>query len=160
MKNVSSYLLAMFIIMFWIFRVIVAYKTGMEETFGGFIAFNNNIEIMLLFIALISFTFIVRRKIIGAIVYLISYGYYFGGYFITNVIPLLIEGEKMEMIAIQNAIVCCIALIIAICTFFDILFEKIKKNKYTDSKTDWFFNNKDSDRVKDERADENHYKFY
>ena len=160
MKNLSSYLLAMFMVMFWIFRIIVAYKAGLEESLGGFVAFNTNIEIILLFVTLISFTFIIRRKMIGAIIYLISYGYYFGGYIVSNVIPLLMDGTSLGMDVVQNTAVCLIALIIAICTFFDITIEKMKKNKYTDSKTDWFFNNKDTDRKKEEGADENHYKFY
>ena len=160
MKNLSSYLLAMFMIMFWGFRIIVAVKAGNDETFAGFMAFNLNIEIILLFITLICFTFFVRRKIIGAIVYLISYGYYFGGYLITSVIPLLMEGTTLSIDILQNTMVAFIGIIIALCTFFDILFEKVKRNKYSDSKTDWFFNNKDTDRKNDERADENHYKFY
>lgn len=160
MKNLSSYILVMFMIMFWVFRILVAYKAGLEESFAGFIAFNNNIEIILLFITLISFTFIVRRKMIGAIAYLVSYGYYFGGYIISNIVPLLTEGTSLGMDVIQNTTICIMALLLAICTFFDIAFEKMKKNKYTDSKTDWFFNNKDTDREKDQRADENHYKFY
>lgn len=160
MKNLSSYLLAMFMIMFWGFRILVALKAGNEESFGGFIAFNTNIEIILLFITLICFTFIVRRKMIGAIIYLVSYGYYFGGYIISSVIPLLMEGTTLGIDVLQNTMVALIGIIIAVCTFFDILYEKVKRNKYSDSKTDWFFNNKDTDRKKDERADENHYKFY
>lgn len=160
MKNLSSYLLAMFMIMFWVFRILVAYKAGFDETFGGFIAFNINIEIILLFITLICFTLIVRRKTIGAIIYLISYGYYFGGYIFSNVIPLIKEGATLNADILQNTIVCIIGLVISICTFIDILIEKIKRNKYTDSKTDWFFNNKDTDREKDERADKNQYRIY
>ena len=91
---------------------------------------------------------------------MISYGYYFGGYIVSNVIPLLMDGTSLGMDVVQNTAVCLIALIIDICTFFDITIEKMKKNKYTDSKTDWFFNNKDTDRKKEEGADENHYKFY
>ena len=160
MKSLSSYLFALFMVMFWIFRILVAYKAGFEETFGGFIVFNINVEIILLFVTLISFTFIVRRKLIGAIVYLISYVYYFGSYIVFNVIPLLKEGTSLSIDVLRNAFVCIIGLVIAICIFLDILIEKVKRNKYTDSKTDWFFNNKVTDRKKDERADENHYKFY
>lgn len=160
MKNLSSYLLAMFMVMFWGFRILVALKAGTEESFGGFIAFNTNIEIILLFVTLISFTFIVRRKMIGAIIYLISYGYYFGGYIVSTVLPLLIEGTSLSMEVLQNTAVCFIALIIAICTFFDIAIEKVKRNKYTDSKTDWFFEDKNTDRKLDDKADKNQYRIY
>ena len=39
MKNITSWLLVMFMAMFWVFRVIIAFQAQYEKDFGGFIAF-------------------------------------------------------------------------------------------------------------------------
>ena len=80
MKNLSTWLLVMFMIMFWVFRIIVAFTAQYGKDFGGFIAFNFTEEVILLFVAILSFIFVVRRKLIGGILYLGGYGYYFGKY--------------------------------------------------------------------------------
>ena len=36
MKNLSSWLLVMFMGMFWLFRVVVAFQAQYDENFGGF----------------------------------------------------------------------------------------------------------------------------
>ena len=73
MKNLSSWLIVMFMIMFLGFRVIVAISGSMDGDF--FVKpIDNNIEIILLFVVLLCVPFIFKRKIIGAIIYLISYG--------------------------------------------------------------------------------------
>ena len=40
MKNLSSWLLVMFMGMFWLFRVVVAFQAQYDQSFGGFAAFN------------------------------------------------------------------------------------------------------------------------
>ena len=67
---------------------------------------------------------------------------------------------EVDNVAMQNGLVALVGVLISVLTLFDILFEKIKKKKYSDKKTDWFFNNKDTDRKMDDRADKNQYKFY
>ena len=160
MKSFSSWLLVMFMGMFWLFRVAVAFQAQYEQNFGGFIAFDNTIEIVLLFVAILCMILVLRRSLIGGILYLGTYGYYFGGYILKNAIPVLMEGESMDMSVMQNSFVAMIAIIIAFCVLFDLLVNKIRKRDPKDKKTDWFFQNEQYDRKYDERADKNQYRNY
>lgn len=160
MKNFSSWLLVMFMGMFWAFRIIVAFKAQYQEDFGGFIAFNLTIEIILLFVAILCMILVLRRNIFGGILYLASYGFYFGGYIITNMLPSIMSGEAMNVSIMQNAFVSAVGLIIAFCVFFDLLVNSIRKRDPKDKKTDWFFNNEQYDRKYDDRADKNEYRNY
>ena len=94
MKNLSSWLIVIFIIMYWLFRVIVAVMGSMALDFITK-PIDNNIEIALLFIVLACVPFIFKRKLIGAIVYLISYGWYFGRGLMQNTMQL-INGETLK----------------------------------------------------------------
>ena len=160
MKSFSSWLLVMFMGMFWAFRIIVAFKAQYQEDFGGFIAFNLTIEIILLFVAILCMILVLRRNIFGGILYLASYGFYFGGYIITNMLPSIMSGEAMNVSIMQNAFVSAVGLIIAFCVFFDLLVNSIRKRDPKDKKTDWFFNNEQYDRKYDDRADKNEYRNY
>lgn len=77
MRSLTSYLLLIFMIMFWIFRIIVAFTATMGINIG-IIPINMNMEIILLFVTIPSIILVAKRKLIGAILYLISYGAYFG----------------------------------------------------------------------------------
>ena len=156
MKSLSSWLLVMFMGMFWIFRIIVAFQAQYGETFGGFIVFNSTVEIALLFVAILCMILVLRRNWIGGIIYLASYGYYFGGYIFSNITS---EGE-MSAAVMQNIFVSAIGVIIAFCVFFDLMVNKLRKRDPKDKKTDWFFQNKDYDRKLDDRADKNQYRNY
>ena len=79
MKNLSSWLLVMFMGMFWLFRIVVAFQAQYDQNFGGFIAFNFTFEVVLLFVAILCMILVLRRNIIGGILYLASYGFYFVG---------------------------------------------------------------------------------
>ena len=160
MKDLKSWLLLFFAILFWIFRIVVAIYTQSEEIFGGFFAFDLKIEIILLFITVLCLALIAKRNIIGGLIYVITYCYYFGGYFYTNVLNIIISGNEVDNIAMQNGLVAIVGVFLSFLTFLDIIFEKIKIRKYSDKKTDWFFDNKESDRQLDNRSDKNHYKFY
>ena len=156
MKSLSSWLLVMFMGMFWIFRIIVAFQAQYGETFGGFIVFNSTVEIELLFVAILCMILVLRRNWIGGIIYLASYGYYFGGYIFSNITS---EGE-MSAAVMQNVFVSAIGVIIAFCVFFDLMVNKLRKRDPKDKKTDWFFQNKEYDRKLDDRADKNQYRNY
>lgn len=78
MKSLISWLLVLFMAMFWVFRVIVAISAQFGIEFGGFIVFNNTTEMVLLFVDLFCFILIVKRKLIGGIIFLAGYGWYFG----------------------------------------------------------------------------------
>lgn len=160
MKSLSSWLLAMFMFMFWVFRVAVAFQAQYQKDFGGFTAFSYWTEIILLFVAILCFVLFVRRNILGGILYIGAYGFYFGGYLLTNVLPTIISGGVLNMATAQDALAAAIGLIIAICVLFDLTISKVRAKDPKDKKTDWFFQNEQYDRKLDERADKNEYRNY
>lgn len=160
MKDLSTWLLVMFMAMFWIFRVIVAFTTQYEMDFCGFEVFNFNIEVGLLFITILCFILVLRRNIIGGILYLVSYGYYFGSYILQTAIPEFSSTRTMGMITAQNTMVSLLGILLALLVFGDLLLTRIRRRSPTDKKTDWFFQNEQFDRKYDERADRNEYKNY
>ena len=158
MKSLFSWLLTFFMVMFWVFRIIVTLSAQFGSDFGGFIVFNNTIEIALLFISILAFILIVKRNIFGALIYLAGYGYYFGTYIYSNAIVPLINEETLEFVVIQNVVVAAIGLVIGLCILLDITIERARKKHYSDQKTDWFFDNENFDRKLDDRADKNNYR--
>lgn len=156
MKNLSSWLICFFMIMYWAFRVVVAITGSMGVDFVVK-PIDNNIEIILLFVVLICIPFIFKRKLIGAIIYLLSYGYYFGRGLYTNVMQM-ISGEILSIDTYTNMFFSLIAVAIPIFALFDILLDKNRQKNPVDKKTDWFYKNKDYDRKLDERADKNNYR--
>ena len=158
MKNVASWLLVFFMVMFWVFRIAVTLSAQFGGDFGGFIVFNNTFEIVLLFLSLLCFILIVRRMIVGGIIYTIAYGIYFGGYIINNLIPALGSENGADTIVLQNSIVGLLGVVIGLCVVIDIAVQKVTAKHFTDNKTDWYFNNDKYDRKMDERADKNQYR--
>lgn len=158
MKNVASWLLVFFMAMFWAFRIVVTLSAQFGGDFGGFIVFNNTIEIALLFITLVCFIFIVRRFIWGALLYLLVNLYYYGGYIVTTLIPAIMSEEGADMIVLQNSMVGILGIVIALCIVIDIAVQRMKTKHFSDDKTDWYFNNEKYDREMDERADRNQYR--
>ena len=77
MRSLASYLLLFFMIMFWLFRIVVTFTATLGIEFG-FTPININFEMVLLFVTLLSILLVAKRKLIGTILYLISYGMYFG----------------------------------------------------------------------------------
>ena len=158
MKNVASWLLVFFMVMFWAFRIIVTLSAQFGGDFGGFIVFDNNIEIAILFITLVCFIFIVRRVIWGGIAYLVVNSFYFGTYLIQTFFPAILSSEGADMIILQNAIICLLGIFLALFIVIDLAIQRIKTRHFTDNKTDWYFNNEKYDRKMDERADRNQYR--
>ena len=160
MANFSTWLITIFMVMFWLFRAIVALCTQFSIDFLGIIAYDFNWEVIIAFVTLLCIVLVVKRKMIGAILYVVTYGYYFGGYIYINVLPIIINQNQMDATILQNATVSIIAIILSICSLWDLSIEKIKRKKYRDSKTDWFFDNKKTDRNLDNKADKNQYRIY
>ena len=160
MKSLSSWLLVMFMGMFWIFRIVVAFQAQYEKDFGGFITFNLTVEVILLFLVIVCMALVLRRNIIGGIIYLGAYGYYFGGYIVTNSLSALINGETLSISVLQNTMVAAVGLLIALFVFFDLLIARVRRRDPKDKKTDWYFQNDKYDRKYDERADKNEYRNY
>ena len=160
MKNISSWLIAIFMFMFWVFRVIVAFQAQYEKDFGGFKAFNLKIEVILLFIVVLCIILFLRRNIIGGIIYIIAYGYYFGGYIFSSFLPQILAGENIGFITLQNSLVAALGFLLAFLALFDLIIDRARKRDPKDKKTDWFFQNEKYSRKLDERADKNEYRNY
>lgn len=155
--SLISYLITMFAGLFWIFRVVVALTMSLDVNIG-FTVPNLTEEIVMLFVTLLCLVLIVRRKLLGAILYAISYGWYFGKD-ILNVVIQIQNGETLNASQMLNVFVAFIAVILAISTVVDIGINKNRKGSTKDKKTDWFYKNEQFDREFDERADRNNYKF-
>lgn len=156
MKDLSSWLIVMFIIMFWAFRIIVAVTGSMGIDF--FVTpIDNNIEIILLFVVLLCVPFIFKRKLLGAIIYLVAYGWYFGRGLLQNVMQLINE-ETLEINTYLTMFISLIAIALPIVAVFDILLDKNRMKNPVNKETDWFYKNEQYDRKLDERADKNNYR--
>ena len=156
MKNLSSWLIAIFIIMFWAFRVVVAVAGTMEMDFMVK-PIDNTIEVVLLFVVLALVPFIFKRKLLAALIYLALYGWYFGQVLFNNVVAM-INGETLALSVYMEMFVALIAIVLPIMAVFDILFDKSRTKNPVNKETDWFYKNEQYDRKLDERADKNNYR--
>ncbi len=155
MKNLSSWLIAIFAFMFWGFRVVatVMYSIGTE-----FVAppMDMTMEIALLFITFICICFIAKRKLIPTLIYLVAHALYYGIYLYQNIMVML-EGTS-TINDYMTLFVALIGIAIPLVAFFDVLLDKNRKAHPTDKKTDWFYKNEQYDRKMDDRADRNQYR--
>ena len=156
MKNLSSWLITMFIIMIWILRLIIAITGTMDIDFV-FKPIDNNIEVILLFVVLALIPFIFKRKLWAAVAYLVAYGYYFGSGLIEGITPV-IKGETLGAEAYMNMFIALVAIALPIAAIFDILLDKTRTKNPINKETDWFYKNEQYDRKLDERADKNNYR--
>ena len=141
MSNFSTWLLAIFMVMFWIFRAIVALCTQYSIDFMGLTTYNFNWEVIIAFATLLCIILVVKRKLAGSLLYLLLYGVYFGEHFVSNIIAILH----------------------AIFVLLDMLVDKGRKANPKDRKTDWYFKNEKYDeelKARDKRDDNNEYRFY
>ncbi len=146
-----SYMVNMFAIMFWLFRVYVALMiSGGAET--PFTTPGIEMEIAVIFITLISIFMIFRRNLIFASIYL---GTYFA--FFTYGIALM-NGNISTNTQLLNAMLMILGILIALLNFLDVMFNKNRKGSTKDNKTDWFYATDKYEREFDERADRNQYK--
>ena len=156
MKSVGSYLLVFFMAMFWVFRIIVAFAATMGLNFA-FQPLNQTMEIILLFVTLLCIILVVKRKLLGGIIYLIGYGMYFG-VDIYNTVKSLMNGATLEITQYAVILMSFIGIVLPICVVFELLLDKNRKAHPVDKKTDWFYKNEQFDRKLDERADKNNYR--
>jgi len=163
MANFSTWLITIFMVMFWLFRAIVALCTQFSIDFLGIVAYNFNWEVMIAFGTLVCIVLIVKRKMIGALLYLMLYGVYFGEHFITNIIPLVQGQAVLSTNFVMNLFADIIAIVLALFVLLDMLVDKGRKANPIDRKTDWYFKNEKYDeelKARDQREDKNEYKFY
>jgi hypothetical protein len=140
------------------FRALVTIQTQLGDSFAGVTSQNEIIDIILLFVTLICIILIVKRNLIGALIYLVGYGAYLGKDIIDNIIKIVNNTGDLELGSVMTAFTGVICILLAIALVLDVLFDQIQKAHPRDRKTDWFFKNEQFDRKYDERADKNHYK--
>lgn len=163
MSNFSTWLIAIFMVMFWLFRAIVALCTQYSIDFLGLTAYNFNFEVIIAFATVICIVLVVKRKMAGSLIYLVMYGTYFGEHLIANLIPCLQGNITLTMDLSMNLISDVVAIVLALFSVVDMLVDKGRKVNPIDKKTDWYFKNEKYDeelKKRDEREDKNEYKFY
>ncbi|MBR3255250.1 MAG: hypothetical protein IKF97_03390 [Clostridia bacterium] len=156
MKSFSTWMLVLFMGMFWIFRVLVAVLPEFGTTLGNIVPLNSQLEIILSFVVLACIVLVIKRKVIGGLIYLVAYGMYFGVDLFNNIGQVINGSTSMETTV--NAFISFLAIILAVAVLFDLLLDKTRKKNPKDKKTDWFYNNEKFDRQLDERADKNNYR--
>lgn len=156
MKNFSTWLLVMFIVMFWVFRMIVALTSELGIDFGGIVPLDMTTEVILLFTVLLSLIFIIKRNIIGGLIYLLTYGLYFGKTLLDNVMSITSNGLTAGNSL--NAFIALIGILLPVIVLIDLLLDRNRKLNPVDKKTDWYYKDDKYDRKMDDRADKNNYR--
>jgi len=144
-----------FCFMFWAVRLVATFTAsiGIDFTIKPM---DFKLEIPLLFISFLCICFVIRRRTIAAIVYVIAHGAYYGVYLYDNINSIL-----TNQLQIDNALEVTssfIGIILPILALLDLLYEKSKSSHYKDKKTDWFYADEKFDRKLDQRADKNNYR--
>ena len=155
MKNFSSWLIAMFALMFWAFRLVgtVLYSIGNDFMFTPA---NMTMEVALLFITFICICFMVKRKLLAALIYFAAHFVYYGLAFAQHFMSVVQGSLPFDMY--MGTLFELFGLGLAIAALFDVLLDKNRKAHPKDKKTDWFYANEKFDRQLDERADKNNYR--
>lgn len=159
MKNMSTWLLAIFMVMFSGFRVIVTITNQQGSPIGGLVVENIVLEIALIFLTLLCLVLVVKRKLIGAIIYAVSYCWYYGVGLFSTIYEILVNKKTIGVDGSLEILVSAIGVLLPLMVIMDTLADKSRKLNPVDKKTDWFYKNKQFDRKFDERADRNEYKF-
>ena len=161
MKKFSTWMLVMFMVLFWLLRVVIALAYELKWNFAGLVPLNQSMEIVLLFVFLLCLILIVKRKMIGALLYLLTYGMYFGTNVTSNIQTILdVANGTTDISQYLNLFMSVIGIILPIAVLLDLLWDRERKENPKDKKTDWFYKNQKFDRKTDERADKNNYKNY
>ena len=157
MTSLFSYLITIFGVLFWFFRILVAYFATTGEPFLCE-PLNTSFEIALLFLTIPCFILVFKRSIIGAIFYLGLYATYFGTAIFNTINNYAIEENGIGMVSGLDLVFSIVGIVIPLLTFFDILFNKNRLSTSKDKDSDWYYKNEKYDRQMDERADRNQYK--
>ena len=161
MKKFSTWMLVMFMVLFWLLRIVIALAYELKWNFAGLVPLNQSMEIALLFLFLLCLILIVKRKMIGALLYLLTYGMYFGTNVTSNIQTILdVANGTTDISQYLNLFMSVIGIILPIAVLLDLLWDRERKENPKDKKTDWFYKNQKFDRKMDERADKNNYKNY
>ncbi len=161
MKKFSTWMLVMFMILYWILRVVIAVSYELKWDFAGLVPLNETMEVILLFVVLLCIILVVKRKMLGGLLYLLSYGMYFGTDVIDNIQNIMnAMTGTVEISQYLNLFMSVIGIILPVAVLFDLLWDRERKENPKDKKTDWFYKNEQFDRQLDDRADKNNYRNY
>lgn len=152
MNSMFSYLITMFAVIYWGFRVVVSLMGAMQLDFICQ-PVNANIEILILFLTIPCIVFIIRRNVIAATLYFGMYAAYFG----TIVYQNFTATQSLDLSGSTELLLNSLGIIIPFLVFCDVMIQKsgiVPQNKGTD----WYYENEKYDREFDERADRNQYK--
>jgi len=159
MKNMSTWLLSFFMVMFAGFRVIVTITNQQGSPIEGIVVENLALEIALIFLTLLCLLLVIKRKLIGALIYAVSHFWYYGIGLFNTIYGILINGDKINISSSIQILSSAIGVLLPLMVLLDTLADKGRKINPVDKKTDWFYKNEQFDRKFDERADRNEYKF-
>ena len=155
MQKFSTWMVLSLDVMFWILRIIAALTDTMAIDFM-IKPIDMNMEIIMIFVALVSFVLIAKRKFLGAIIYMIGYFGYFGIALVNNLQKMTTTGGSVNDYG--TVMFSLVGVALPIFTFLDLLLDKNRQLHPTDKKTDWFYKDEKYDMKKDERADKNNYR--
>ena len=155
MQKFSTWMIIALDVIFWLLRVIAAYTYAMGIDFM-IQPIDMNMEITMIFVALLAFILIVKRKFLGTVIYMIGYFGYFGVALFNNIQQMMTVGGMIDDYV--NVLFSLIGVALPLFTFLDLLLDKNRQLHPTDKKTDWFYRNKKYDMQKDERVDKNNYR--
>ena len=112
-------------IMFWMIRVVVALGTELKWDLNGLEPLNMQIEVGLLFLTLVCIILVAKRKIVGGLIYLLSYGMYYGTFVVNNLETLqnAVEGG-VDINLYMQLFVSLIGVILPIAVMLDLLADK------------------------------------
>lgn len=155
MQKFSTWMILSLDVMFWLLRIIATYTYSMGIDFL-IQPTDMNLEITMIFVALLAFILIAKRKFLGSVIYMIGYFGYFGVALFNNLQQMMTVGGMIDDYI--NVLFSLVGVALPIFTFLDLLLDKNRQLHPTDKKTDWFYRNKKYDMKKDEREDKNNYR--
>lgn len=155
MQKFSTWMILSLDVIFWLLRIVAAYTGAMGMDFM-IQPMDLNMEITMIFVALLSFILIIKRKFLGAIIYIIGYFGYFGVALFKNIGQMITVGGMID--DYMTVFFSLIGVALPIFTFLDLLLDKNRQLHPTDKKTDWFYKDKKYDIQKDDRVDKNNYR--
>lgn len=160
MKSVFSWLISSLVVVFWIFRIVVALFATFEVEFMATPS-DINLEIALIFLTLPCIVMIFKRKVLGGIVHFGLYAWYFGTELVMIMQNILENNTEVVSTSITiNVIFACTAILISLANLLDLFFARHRKSENPSKRVDWFYKNEDYDRKIDERSDKNNYRIY
>lgn len=155
MQKFSTWMILSLDVMFWLLRIIATYtySMGMEFLIQPT---DMNLEITMIFVALLAFILIAKRKFLGSVIYMIGYFGYFGVALFNNLQQMMTVGGMIDDYI--NVLFSLVGVALPIFTFLDLLLDKNRQLHPTNNKADWFYGDKKYDMQKDKREDRNNYR--